>query len=513
MAQKHISKSSVTNDDVVLRLHCLSATTNGLQLDRSYRTKSQRDGLEDHFGKNPQLTDSFVSVAQALTTISAPKPGKDNIAIMFGLAGSVVRVFCAQNGGPSANKLINHISAVWQVVQSIHQVAQVLPVDSRIASSPRPVASGEKDLMNTLADSVYTFVKRKALHRTSKRLPAISMLHRASNDTTILSAEDKELIQILFDAATAARDSINFLANRAATSNSHPQLPRVDFATTGDWLDFRSAIRILRDLTNGSNFPSIATRVQNWADQTLICKQMRNVLLLIGFKHTVSFSAFDVQKSVKKILKVEVAYAALCALAVSPRRNEFIERKLIVHYVETPKALPIEVHVDAIQDGWYPHSMTKEEAMQKMLKMMHKGKVTTTVHSEVQLVAWMAQHAQIDFPEMAVIPYVTCSKLHCFACYIWFGCFAKLQVHGLPSIHHDGSDGKLHPGWVPPLMGIPYQQQMNNLFVDEIENYFPKQSHSKEGSASTTATDPQIYTSSVGSDYERVRNRRARSNA
>ncbi|KAJ7505292.1 hypothetical protein B0H11DRAFT_414369 [Mycena galericulata] len=151
--------------------------------------------------------------------------------------------------------------------------------------------------------------------------------------------------------------------------------------------------------------------------------------------------------------------------------------------------------------------MNREEAINKMRTNMSVGekgvRLPTTIHSECQIVAWMAQNITDHFPTVKVIPYVTCSKLHCFGCYSWLLSFNQLGHSGLPVICYDGSHGKLHPGWAPPSLGTRYDQQMRSLLIAQVEEKFPKPAHSEEGPASTTVSDPQIYESA--SDIDRYR--------
>ncbi|KAJ6589921.1 hypothetical protein DFH09DRAFT_218970 [Mycena vulgaris] len=152
--------------------------------------------------------------------------------------------------------------------------------------------------------------------------------------------------------------------------------------------------------------------------------------------------------------------------------------------------------------------MNREEAIEKMRNNMSVGdngvRLPTTIHSECQIVAWMAQNFNRQFPAVKLIPYVTCSKLHRFGCYTWLSSFNRLGHSGLPIICYDGSHGKLHPGWAPPSLGSSYDQQMRSLLIAQVEDNFRKPTHSKEGFASTTATDPQTRKSTEEIDLERL---------
>jgi hypothetical protein len=97
----------------------------------------------------------------------------------------------------------------------------------------------------------------------------------------------------------------------------------------------------------------------------------------------------------------------------------------------------IRLDLNAIQNEWFP-SMPREEVIEKTQKNMSAGEggwqLSTTVLSECQLVAWIAQNFNQQFPAVQLIPYVTCSKLHCFGCYTWLSSFNSLAHSGLPSI-------------------------------------------------------------------------------
>lgn len=59
-------------------------------------------------------------------------------------------------------------------------------------------------------------------------------------------------------------------------------------------------------------------------------------------------------------------------------------------------------------------------------------------------------------------------------------------------------------------MGPSYDQQICCLLLAQVEDYFPKPTHSKEGSASTTATDPLTHESTEEIDLMRLSRARAK---
>ncbi|KAJ7610252.1 hypothetical protein DFH06DRAFT_1246230 [Mycena polygramma] len=112
----------------------------------------------------------------------------------------------------------------------------------------------------------------------------------------------------------------------------------------------------------------------------------------------------------------------------------------------------------------------------------------TTVHPECQIVAWVVSNRSA-LPYMQLIPYVTCSKLHCLACGLWLDCYNVLSPPHLPKIFHDGSHSKLHPGWSPPALGAQYKKILE-LMTTKIDQRFAKTFHGEGGSLSTLPSHP-----------------------
>ncbi|KAJ7032736.1 hypothetical protein C8F04DRAFT_645242 [Mycena alexandri] len=108
--------------------------------------------------------------------------------------------------------------------------------------------------------------------------------------------------------------------------------------------------------------------------------------------------------------------------------------------------------------------------------------ITSKVHSEVQLVAWVAQNLNRVAPEVTLVPYVTCSKLHCFACFIWLQEFNHLNHTTLPCLAFDGGHGGLQRGWLPPSLETA---DLLERMTSRLETEFLDK-HAKHSSASTT---------------------------
>jgi hypothetical protein len=159
----------------------------------------------------------------------------------------------------------------------------------------------------------------------------------------------------------------------------------------------------------------------------------------------------DLEKVIKKIIKIEEALVALYVLAISPRMHDWVRRDVAVHSVSIPDKATIDVDVNAVEDWWYSSSMNRDEVIDKMKGIMDidtKGThLHLMIHPQCQLVAWAANNFRSRFPAARLIPYVTCSRPHCYGCYAWLTAFNELDHSTLPLIYFDGrTHGKLHPG-------------------------------------------------------------------
>jgi hypothetical protein len=102
--------------------------------------------------------------------------------------------------------------------------------------------------------------------------------------------------------------------------------------------------------------------------------------------------------------------------------------------------------------------------------------IISKVHSEVQLVAWVAQNLA---PEVTLVPYITCSKLHCFACFVWLEEFNNLHDLTLPHVAFDGCHGGLQPGWLPPSLETVAMEQILGKMSSRLQNEFTFKSSEK----------------------------------
>jgi hypothetical protein len=195
----------------------------------------------------------------------------------------------------------------------------------------------------------------------------------------------------------------------------------------------------------------------------------------------------DLSKFIKQLFKIDAAGRILYKLAASPRRNWIVGIKLRVHQVPTPPKKPIHVNPDDTKKEWCPSTHDLPQIIEKMRKSADSPStngsfsIASEVHSECQLVAWIAQNVNTVAPDVKLIPYVTCSKLHCFACYIWFESFNNIGDPSLPHVFYDGARG----GLAATLVTRRFQQQMLRNLIARIADEFLKR---------TPADEPQLAT-------------------
>ncbi|KAJ6584822.1 hypothetical protein B0H19DRAFT_1227446 [Mycena capillaripes] len=470
MARKKNSTTAPVHGthDLVVRLLCLTTTTGGFRpLELHHIDVEQRSGLATYFENGKQESQKFLSVVRALTTLCAPN-GKHNIALMFGLTDSHFHLLFCKHGGPCAEETAMHLRAVWRLVQAIHAAArEVIPADPSLSRA----TSNEQEIRMQLCDLAYLFAREKALRRAAKHLAAVTFVYDRLRPGEGARTEDEDLMLFLFHLVAAAHTS------------SLLQFDDNKFTENNDWLRFRSFLRLLRDLTIRRDYSEIQTRLQSRVNESLKGSGLQ----------------LDLDKVIKKIIKIEEALVTLYALAVSPRMHDWVRRVVTVHSIPIPDKATIDVDVNAVEDWWYPRSMNRDEVIDKMKRNMDvdtKGvHLDLTIHPQCQLVAWAAKNFRSRFPAARLIPYVTCSRSHCYGCYAWLTVFNGLDHSTLPSIYFDGrTHGKLHPGWAPPSLGS-YDQQMLKFLRAKVEWQFRHSALFKAGSASTTMSDSRPYMS------------------
>ncbi|KAJ7928737.1 hypothetical protein B0H13DRAFT_976070 [Mycena leptocephala] len=320
-----------------------------------------------------------------------------------------------------------------------------------------------------LCDLAYAFAREKALRRAAKHLAAVTLVQNKLRPGEGTRTEDKDLMRFLFHLVTAAHAS------------SLLPFDESKFIESRDWLRFRSFLRLLRDFTIRRDYSEIQTRLQSRVDESLKGSDLQ----------------LDLEKVIKKIIKIEEALVTLYVLAVSPRMHDWVRRDVAVHSVPIPDKATIDVDVNAVEDWWYSSSMNRDEVIDKMKGIMD---IDTTgvhlhlmIHPQCQLVAWAANNFHSRFPAARLIPYVTCSRPHCYDCYAWLTAFNELDHSTLPLIYFDGkTHGKLHPGWAPPSLGS-YDQRMLKFLIAKVEWQFRYSALFNDGSVSTTMSDSHPY--------------------
>ncbi|KAJ7274262.1 hypothetical protein C8J57DRAFT_1595285 [Mycena rebaudengoi] len=218
-------------------------------------------------------------------------------------------------------------------------------------------------------------------------------------------------------------------------------------------------------------------------DRRFLVVDIRHFLL----RHPL-YAAFNLSKWIEKLLKIETALAVLIALAKSPIRGKILDRPLIVHFVPLDGLAPIKVPFSDFEQEWVEKVRTAEGKNEIALKRR--------IHSECGLVAWMATH-----PDHLsnVVPFITCSKLHCLACSIWLKQFNS----SMPKVMFEGSHGTLQPGWWPPILDDDAELDLLNRMTADLNTFFSTAKHPKDGSASSTSSGPPLQ-SNVSSSEEHV---------
>ncbi|KAJ7459028.1 hypothetical protein B0H11DRAFT_2286428 [Mycena galericulata] len=419
--------SNVTVEDVVLRLHSLAS------LDRVHpelwlRTDTQAiDGLLETLGK-PSHAKKFMSLAQAIVTLCTAGTGEESLALMIGFSATQTHLFLAQNGGPPLNQVETYLHSIWKVLQELRAASLIAAVDPSIISSPvRHATPAEIDIVRELLDLAYQFVPDRALHRANKHCGAITALHKMVAEETTADPFDLNLAYMIHNLSTAAT---------IASTVNHDDLP-----TNHDWMVFRACSSLLYDLTLSPEYAEALRRLQE-RTQTLAIEQ------------------FDLEKCIEEMITLERASVTLYALAASSRRNWILTRDLCVHGVPTPDEQPTHILPSGVSD------LTQRVGEMPISASSSINSDRSGVHCECQLVAWVAQNVA---PDITLIPYVKCSKLHCFACHIWLESYNRLGNPVLPKVTYDGGYGGLKPGWRPPSLQATAQRHMLDNLVSRIE--------------------------------------------
>ncbi|KAJ7716549.1 hypothetical protein B0H16DRAFT_456954 [Mycena metata] len=202
---------------------------------------------------------------------------------------------------------------------------------------------------------------------------------------------------------------------------------------------------------------------------------------------SITITDFDLRKVIRKLTKINAAVNTLHRLALSPRRGWMVQRQLCLHGVPKAPRPSVKLNMADINPEWCTEEVPQSELQRKMSVLSDKSTnnclvIAGNIHSECQLVAWVvANMEQLEVHGVELVPYVTCSKLHCFACFLWLRGFNDLShLHPiLPRIAFDASHGGLLPGWQPPSCEAMMQQALVQIMVGRLETEFQK--HKRPG--------------------------------
>jgi hypothetical protein len=214
---------------------------------------------------------------------------------------------------------------------------------------------------------------------------------------------------------------------------------------------------------------------------------------------------------IEKLTKVDIAIDTLVSLALSPRRSYILEYDLQVHALATSSSgIPMTISLSDVQESWCRDG--ELPALLAQMKTRASGTsesdntitVTSKIHSECDLVAWVA--STVEELDIKLIPYMSCSKPHCFACFIWLeavndtACFPALQ-----RIAFDGCHGGLSPGWMPPRVNAAAHEQLMSTLCMRVDKEFRLRKHPKDSSASSISYDLPIRSKHfTAEDVERI---------
>ncbi|KAJ7935086.1 hypothetical protein B0H13DRAFT_1949609 [Mycena leptocephala] len=434
----HETPSNTTSGDVfAFQLHRLASTFGDkLSADRRKDVRS-RDGLDAHFS-HTSLANKFIDVAQAIATLLTPSKGHTNFALMLGFADKETHIFYCKNGAGKDNVIRAHLRAIWRLLQQI------------LRPCPERKLEYTDEVGVKLRDMAYKFVSNKALDRASKRFASISRLIASCNTLDPFQDRLLTLMRVVsYNAAEAAKLRVNGVCTDPVFNSQA-------------WRRFRSCTTLL-------NAHAAKRQANIGAIESLkeVADRLPNGL------------AFDFEKCLNKLIKVEAAVLTLYNLALSGRRGHVLENELNVHEVALPARQLITLSFSAF-DTYLPIHPTSETIKAQMRVGVSSTEEDVTiiskVHSEVQLVAWVAQNLA---PEVTLVPYITCSKLHCFACFVWLEEFNSLHDLTLPYVAFDGCHGGLQPGWLPPSLETVAMEQILGKMSSRLQDEFTFKSSEK----------------------------------
>ncbi|KAJ7707118.1 hypothetical protein B0H16DRAFT_1824407 [Mycena metata] len=408
-----------------------------------------RERQEHHF-INSTLAPEFLQVAQAIATLLTPTKGPTNFALMIGYTHGETHLFYCRNAGGPPEAARSHLNAIWRLLQQMRgSQARSAQIDSSFAPDRLPA---EEKLVMELREIAYRFVAEKALERSKKRHNSLAALNAFVDASA--SVPQRRLVKLMLGVSMSATDV------KLAVESPFKEEP---------WELFRDMTAVLYD-EKAQTHPDVIASLHSAAGN-----------LPDGL-------AFDFEKCLEKLLKVEAAILTLYGLAVSERRSEIVGKTLCLHEVEIPGRQATIIKLNNFPQFLSDDSNEYADIVNRMsdqLTPMADGiAFSSKVHSEVQLVAWVAQNLNQVAPEVNLVPYVTCSKLHCFACFLWLQEYNKLERPTLPRLAFNGCHGGLQRGWLPPSWETAYEGEIAQQMTSRLQTEF----EAKHLSASTTSS-------------------------
>ncbi|KAJ7461009.1 hypothetical protein B0H11DRAFT_1923816 [Mycena galericulata] len=426
------------------------------------QTIHHREALKPHFHET-HGQQKFVLVLQALVTICTSEPGQNNVAAMVALSTEHIKLFICQNGGRPFRDIKRHLKAVWNILQELCLSVEVpLANPEDPVNPPRLSEQSELDLMAKLIDISYSFVAKKVLRRVKKRLPFMEKLLDELPKHPSTTPFQEQLVNTFSSVVNAA----NLVKDSAGGANT---------TQWEYWSEFRTLIQFLYNMTISIEYK------QHMAD----VDQLQDIAKSLGKDHP----CFDLKKSISKAVKVEAAALTLCRFAISPHRRWIAGLDLHVESVRIPPKRSIRIQLDDL-DTWRPAAVNIEAYQSDLCKQAASSTnqeifVTSKTHSECELVARVVDNNDI-LAGLPLIPYVCCSKLHCFSCYLWLEGFNQDRSR---KVAHDGSHGGVKPGWLPPSLEGPNHHRILTEMRERLEE-LRTHTHEKKASALSTSSDP-----------------------
>ncbi|KAJ6503235.1 hypothetical protein C8R47DRAFT_1192878 [Mycena vitilis] len=439
--------------NLTVALHTLAAVQNEARIlgplsDCRRGNNSRVEAVQSIFPTAAER-DKFIDVLQAIVALCTTYPGPDSVAVLLACTPEhpTVRLYLCHNSDTSSESLRTHLQHVWRLLCRLRPGTKETP--------PRRVDDHDSTIRK-LTKLAHAFVFRKVLKRASGKADKVRIL----NERTDIPAECKPLLLCYFYVTQVAK-----LVD-----------PDVALDTQKNWI---CLLTFLTDLYHLTKEPGYAIKVKRL-----------QMFVPSGSDY------FDVDKSIRKTIKINTAVISLVNLARSPKRGWVLERDLEVQSVDLPELLTLQIPVKDFAP-FLPSNLTKGEFYSKLLERQWKEEeedevpvsVTRKTHSECQLAAAVFDNEALPGGP-PVIPYISCSKLHCVFCHSWLGLFNQT---GKAMLGFDGTHGSIRRGWHPPtLQDLAQHAAVVEGLTSQVNTWTLVQStaHRKETSVSSTLSNP-----------------------